>query len=99
MSKQTLKQPIEENQLETIENIQFEEVTVKIPKKIMALLRANQKACGETPKEYIEYHIVDVVRANIDAEAFFSTPKQMTDAWELDSIFKIITNFTVIPDP
>jgi hypothetical protein len=77
------------------ETIEYETVTLKIPKKVMKLLR-DTDYLGETAEQYIERGIVDLVRADIDmGECFTPTPRQLTEQYGLDPIFKEITGSTV----
>jgi hypothetical protein len=78
------------------EQIEYEAVTVQMPKQIMDYLRSIERCIKMTPKEYIEYNIVDCVRADIDSFDDFVTPKELADGWQLNPIFKAITNTEVI---
>lgn len=78
------------------QKIEFETVPVRVPKLIMAFLRAYEKSMGMTAKEYIEYNIVDSLRADVAALDTFITPKEVADNWKLNPIFKTIVNDEVI---
>lgn len=79
-----------ETQTETIE---YEDVTVKVPKLIMAFLRAHEKDMGETAEEYIAYNAVGVVRADLDAgDVFVPVAEEIAREWNLNHIFKEIIN-------
>ena len=72
--------------------IEFETVTLKVPKRIMDLLRDHEKDV----KGYLEYLVVDSLRSEVDAEVFGSEPKEVADAWKLNPVFKAIVNHEVI---
>lgn len=74
--------------------IEFEEVTIKIPKAIMDLLRDAREAIELTPQQFFEYFIVEQVRSLIDYEDYFSpTPEQMTKKYNLNPVFKEILDY------
>ncbi len=51
---------------ETSVPIEFEQVTIKVPKPVMEFLR--QTDCdNQGPEAWIEWHVVDAVRAYLDA--------------------------------
>lgn len=74
------------------EKIECESVTVQVPKAIMEFLRSIEKPISMTAKEYIEYNIVECVRADIDAWETFISPKEVAEGWGLNPIFKTIIN-------
>jgi hypothetical protein len=69
-------------------SVEFELVTLRVPKKIMEYLRMMEKANSETPTEYLEYSLVDVVRAELQAQ----TGKELCDLFDLNPIFKALVN-------
>lgn len=73
--------------------IEYETVTVRVPKRIMDFLRQH-KALSTTAEEYIEYSIVDIVRSDIDG-GVFSDPERIAEGYGLQSIFQEITNSMV----
>jgi hypothetical protein len=76
--------------------IEFEEVTLKIPKAIMKLLRDNEKSLEETAIEYLEHSLVDMVRADIETQdCFVPTPRGIVERYNLDPVFKEITGITI----
>jgi hypothetical protein len=76
--------------------IEFEEVTLKIPKGIMELLRDNKANLEETPTQFLERSLVDLIRADIDAgDCFVPTPRELAARYNLDPVFKEITGTTV----
>jgi hypothetical protein len=78
------------------EPIEYEMVTLNVPKNIMELLRDSEKSLEETPIQYLERCIVDLVRADIDAgDCFVSTPREIAERYKLDPVFKQITGITV----
>jgi hypothetical protein len=56
------------------EQIETEQVTIQLPKKLMDFLRAHFK---DPAKEYIQYSVIDSIRADINTDNVF-----------LDSIIK-----------
>lgn len=77
------------------EPIEYETVTLKVPKKIMKLLR-DTGYLGQTAEQYLEREIVDVVRADIECgEAFTPTPPQLVEQYDLNPVFKEILDMTV----
>jgi methylphosphotriester-DNA--protein-cysteine methyltransferase len=85
MSTQILdKNKTEENPQE---EIVYEEITVRVPKKVMDLLRAFEKVIQITPKAYIEYNIIEVLRADLDADALF-TMEKIVENFDLEPIFQ-----------
>ena len=75
--------------------IEYEQVTVKIPKAVMDLLRHIQLTTGDTPEQDIEYYVVDSVRSRMDADVFLPTSKELTDKFSLNPVFKEILNDTI----
>jgi hypothetical protein len=54
-----------ENQMK---NVRYEQVTVKVPKAIMTLLRRYENQTKISANEYIEQSVVEMVRADLDAK-------------------------------
>ncbi|MGA2307937.1 MAG: hypothetical protein ABSG57_00125 [Candidatus Bathyarchaeia archaeon] len=78
------------------DKIEFEVVSVKIPKSVMKLLRDSEESLGETATQYLERCIVGLVRADIDAgDCFVPTPRRLAERYNLDPVFKEITGLTV----
>lgn len=79
------------------QEIEYETVAIKVPKRIVDFLRAHEKDMNMTAKEYIEYNVVCIVRADIDAlDVFFPSAKEVADGWKLNSIFKAIVNDEIV---
>jgi hypothetical protein len=75
------------------QEIEFENVTIKVPKLIMDFLRGREKDMDETAKEYIEYNVVQIVNSDIRAgDVFVLDPEELADSWKLNPIFKAIIN-------
>ena len=74
--------------------IEYESVTVKVPKQVMDLLRYAQPTTGDTPEEDIEYGIVEGVRSRLEA-GMFSTPKDLADQFNLNPVFEEILEDTI----
>ncbi len=50
--------------------IEYEPVTINVPKSVMDLLRFSASVLEQTPKEWLEYAVMDEVRAGLDANEF-----------------------------
>jgi hypothetical protein len=73
--------------------IEYEQVTIRLPKVVLDFLRSMEKTISMTPKEYIEYNTVCSIRADIDdLDAFVPSPEEVAKAWNLNPIFKQILN-------
>ena len=75
--------------------IEYESVTVKVPKQVMDLLRYAQPITGDTPEQDIEYYVVESVRSRLDVNAFSPTAKDLTDKFGLNPVFKEILDATI----
>ena len=75
--------------------IEYEQVTVKIPKAVMDLLRHTQPIAGKTPEQYIEYYVVEGIRSRMDSGEFLPTSKDVADQFNLNPVFKEILNDTI----
>lgn len=82
-------------QIETKPQIEYENITVKIPKGILDLLREVAPVTKTTPKEWVEYAIVEQVRAGLESDEFLPTPQDMAEQFKLNPIFKEITGTEV----
>ena len=49
------------------EEIEYETVTLKVPKKIMAILKSMAENYAPDPISYLEWRIVDCIRADLEA--------------------------------
>ena len=75
------------------EKIEFENITIRAPKKILDFLRAHEKDMGRTAEEYIEFNLVQGVRADLDAgDVFTPTGPEIAKYWDLNVIFKQMIN-------
>jgi len=90
MSEQTdPTEIVKEEQMRILkEQIEFEEVTIKIPKKILSFIT---RMYGDA-KEYLEFHAVDWVRADIECQ----TPKFLVEHFKLDDEFKAVLGESVL---
>jgi len=70
------------------EKIEYEEVTIKVPKPIMGFLRN----IGEKPQEWIEYQVFDSVRAHLDAWSGTELLKATTSRKELYDLCSVPAN-------
>jgi len=69
--------------------VEYENVTIKVPKPIMELLRSVQAITGETPEQDIEYSIVESIRSRLDSKDFITT-EALDDKFGLNPVFKEI---------
>lgn len=76
--------------------IEYEEVTIQVPKQVMEFLKSVEAIIEMTAKEWIERSTVDNVRAGIDSEEFLQTPEQMANQFKLNPIFKELTGTMII---
>lgn len=74
------------------EQIEFEEVTLRVPKRIMDFLRKHEKRLeGGNIQGYLERNIVDCVRAEIDAATVFvPDPEDVIKTYKLGPVFKAV---------
>ncbi len=72
------------------ENVDFEEVTIKVPRAIMNLLRNSEEIIGRSPTEQLEYSIVADIEGCIGSEVLTPTPEQIIKKYKLGNIFKTI---------
>jgi len=66
--------------------IETEQVTLEIPKKLLALLKDRKKDV----EEYLQYCAVDTVAADIDTEVF-GNPDQIKSEYDLKAEFEAYT--------
>lgn len=71
-------------------NVEFESVTVQVPKSIMELLRAYSKqGLGMTPNEYLKSCIVEAVAADLDAgDVFTVEAEEIVRLYDLELALK-----------
>lgn len=73
----------------TKNQIEFEEVVVKVPKLIMKFLREHEHILKEKAEEYLERCIVGLVSADIESEGtFVLSPIELAKKYDLQPIFK-----------
>ena len=66
------------------------EVTLNIPKGLIQFLNDFRAATGfDTVKEYLEYGLVDRVRADIDGDYFRPTVKSVAEKYGLKEEFEV----------
>ena len=70
----------------TENKIEYEEITIKVPKKVMDLLRFAEKGDRGTPKEYLECAVLQEVRANLEAGNLLENDS-LAIAFELKPIY------------
>lgn len=68
--------------------IEYETVTIKVPKLVMDLLRFAESVLEESPIEFIEYVVVENVKAGLLADEFMPSAKYLADKFNLNPIFK-----------
>ncbi len=73
-------------------NIEFESVTIQVPKNIMALLRASSEhGLKMTAKEYLEYSVLETIRADLDAgDVFTVEPEEIISQYNLNPALSIL---------
>jgi len=76
--------------------IEYESISIEVPKQVMELLRASESILEMSPKEWIEYYLVDAVRSSIDSDMFTDSPKELADKFSLTPVFKEILDTTVL---
>lgn len=77
------------------EKIEYETITIEVPKQVMELLRFSESMGKMTPKEWIEYSVVETVRSGLDANMFLPSPAALAEKFNLNPVFKEILNDTV----
>jgi len=72
--------------------IDCEEVVIQVPRKIMTFLRAMEPSLGQTVEEYLQYSVVEGVRADIDYAEGHGTPffdiNALVRRFKLNKVFK-----------
>jgi hypothetical protein len=68
----------------------FENVSIKLPKSVMDLLRYIEPLNEEAPEAAIEYFVVESIRAGIDAGTLLPQKEALTEKFNLDSVFKAV---------
>ena len=70
-----------------IQNMEFEEVTLKLPKQLMTFLRAIEQTLDGTIQEFLEESLVDTVHAQLRDETLL-TPSWLMEKFKLKPIFE-----------
>lgn len=71
------------------EQIEYEEITVKIPKAIMEFLKDHEDMLEEKTEDYLERCIVGVVSSDIESQdCFVLSPVKLVKKYKLEPIFK-----------
>ena len=71
------------------EQIECEEVVVKVPKAIMQFLREHEDMLGETSEDYLQRDIVCSVSADLDSgDVFVPEALELAKKYKLQPIFK-----------
>lgn len=71
------------------EQIEYEEITVKIPKAIMEFLKDHEGMLEEKTEDYLERCIVCSVSADIESQdCFVLSPIKMVKKYKLQPVFK-----------
>jgi len=73
-------------------NIEFEQITIKVPKNVMNLLRAYSKhGLGMTANEYLEYGVLQAVRADLDVgDVFTLEPQEIINQYDLNPTLSVL---------
>jgi biotin-(acetyl-CoA carboxylase) ligase len=83
----------EKSEQEQLKNIEFEQVTIKLPKNVMNLLRAYSKhGLGMTANEYLECSVLQSVKADLDAGDVFTV-----EAEEIITQYSLNPALSVVP--
>lgn len=72
------------------EKVDFEEVTIRVPRAIMNWLRNSEEVTGRSPTEQLEYGIVADIEGCIGSEVLTPTPEQIIEKYKLGQVFKTI---------
>ena len=72
------------------EPIEYEQVSIKLPKAVMNLLRHTESVTDDTPEQDIEYAVVESVRSRLESGLFLPTPKILTNQYNLNPVFEAI---------
>lgn len=75
--------------------IEYEKVTVEIPKNVMDLLRFASETREETPEEWIQWAAIDTARAQLDSGEFLPTAQALAEKFSLNHVFLEILGITV----
>lgn len=77
---------------EQLKNIEFEQVTIQVPKNVMNLLRAYSKhGLGMTANEYLECSVLQAVRADLDVgDVFTLEPQEIMNQYDLNTTLSIL---------
>ncbi len=82
-------------QNKTTQKIEYEKVTVEIPKNVMDLLRFASETREETPEEWIQWAAIDTARAQLDSGEFLPTAQALAEKFSLNHVFLEILGITV----
>ena len=77
------------------EKIEYETITIEVPKQVMELLRSTESHTGMTSKEWIEYYVVETARSGLDSDMFLPSPTELAKKFNLNPVFKEILNDTI----
>jgi hypothetical protein len=72
--------------------IEYEQVTVNVPKAVMDLLRFAESVLEQSPKEWIEYYIVETVRSGLDSNMFLPDAAALVEKFNLNPVLQEILN-------
>jgi len=67
--------------------IEYEAVTIKVPKNIMDLLRYAQKLTNESPELFIEYYTVGTIRSLMETNGILPSSQELNEQFNLNKIF------------
>lgn len=77
--------------MEKAKEIEQEQVTIKVPRNVMNLLRAYAKqGLGMTANEYLECTVLQGIRADLDADVFTIEPEEIARLYDLNSALSIL---------
>jgi hypothetical protein len=71
---------------------EFEEITIKVPKPIMDLLKFSESVIEQSPVEFAEMAIVKTVRIMVDSGEFLPDAKALATKFKLNPVFREVIN-------
>lgn len=81
-----------------IEKIEYEQVTINLPKAVMDFLRYIESVTGKTPQADIEWAIVDNILARVDSDLYLTatkSPQTLAEQFKLQPVFQTILVETI----
>ena len=86
-----VEEEVREIASEENEQIEFEQVPIRVPRAVMKLLRDSEKTLEMSPQKYLECSIIRIVRADLDVGDIFNAgAKQILKEYGLNCVFKVV---------